>query len=76
MNLLVEQCLQDAHLIKKKINLIITEEKTVLKNYVKKLKECAMKITNYEEKETMPLTHEQSKSYNEQDKCHICEKKV
>ena len=35
MNLLVGQCLQDVHLIKKKINLIITEEKIVLKNYVK-----------------------------------------
>ena len=35
MNLLVEQCLQDVHLIENKINLIITEEKTVLKNYVK-----------------------------------------
>ena len=35
MSLLVGQCLQDVHLIKKKINLIITEEKIVLKNYVK-----------------------------------------
>ena len=29
------QCLQDVHLIKKKMNLIITEEKIVLKNDVK-----------------------------------------
>ena len=35
MSLLVGQCLQDVHLIKKKIILIITEEKVVLKNYVK-----------------------------------------
>ena len=35
MSLLVGQCLQDVHLIKKKINLIITEKKIVLKNYVK-----------------------------------------
>ena len=35
MSLLVGQCLQDVHLIKKKINLIITEEKIVLKNYVR-----------------------------------------
>ena len=35
MILLVGQCLQDVHLIKKKINLIIKEEKIVLKNYVK-----------------------------------------
>ena len=35
MSLVVGQCLQDVHLIKKKIDLIITEEKIVLKNYVK-----------------------------------------
>ena len=35
MSLLVGQYLQDVHLIKKKVNLIITEEKIVLKNYVK-----------------------------------------
>ena len=35
MSLLVGQCLQDVHLIKEKINLIITEEKIVLKIYVK-----------------------------------------
>ena len=35
MSLLVEQCLQHVHLIKKKINLIIKEEKIVLKNCVK-----------------------------------------
>ena len=35
MNFLVGQCLQNVHSIKKKINLIITEETIVLKNYVK-----------------------------------------
>ena len=35
MSLLIGQYLQNVHLIKKKINLIITEEKIVLKNYVK-----------------------------------------
>ena len=38
MNPLVSQCLKNVHLMKNKINLIITEEKIVLKNYVKKLK--------------------------------------
>ena len=38
MSLLAGQCLQDIHLIKNKINLTITEEKIVLKNYVKSLK--------------------------------------
>ena len=35
MSLPAGQCLQDVYLIKKKINLIITKEKNVLKNYVK-----------------------------------------
>ena len=71
MNLLVGQCLQDVHLIKKKINLIITEEQFVLKNYVKKLKERAMKIVSYEEIGMIPLTYEENKSYKEQEACHI-----
>ena len=42
----------------------------------KKLKEHAMKIINYEEKEMMPLTYEENnKSYEEQDACNICEGK-
>ena len=71
-NLLFGQCLQDVHVIKKKINLIITEEKIKL---CKKLKECAMKIINPEEKEMIPLTKEENKSYKKQEKCHICEEK-
>ena len=67
---LVGQCLQDVHLIKKKINLIITEEK--IEKLCKKLKERAMKIINYEEKEMIPLTYEENKSYKEQEACHIC----
>ena len=35
MSLLVGKCLQNVHLIKRKINLIIVEEKIVLKNCVK-----------------------------------------
>ena len=55
MGLLVGQCLKDGHLIKKKINLIITEEKVVLKYDVKNWKESAMEITDYEKKEKIPL---------------------
>ena len=36
MNLLFGRYIQDVHLIKKKINLITTEEKIVLKKHVKK----------------------------------------
>ena len=31
----------------------------------KKLKECAMKIINYEKKEIIPITYEENKSYKE-----------
>ena len=40
-----------------------------------KLKEPAMKIINYEKKEMIPLTKEENKSYEEQETCHICERK-
>ena len=38
----------------------------------KKLKESAMEITDYEEKEMIQLTHEENNFYNEQEVCHIC----
>ena len=41
----------------------------------KKLKERALKIINYEEKEMIPLTKDENKSYKKQKKCHICEEK-
>ena len=34
-----------------------------------------MKIISYEEKEMIPLTKEEKKSYKNQEKCHICEEK-
>ena len=61
MSLLVGQCLEVVHLMKKKINLIITEEKLC-----KKLKKRAMKIFNYEKMEMISsLTKEENKSYKE-----------
>ena len=50
MTLLVGQCLQDVHLIKKKINLIITEEKIVLKIYVKNWKRVQWKKLTMQKK--------------------------
>ena len=67
MSLLVGQCLQDVHLIKEKINLIIIEEKI--------LKESTMEIINHKEKELIPLTHEEDNFYNEQEVCYICKEK-
>ena len=34
-----------------------------------------MKIINYEEKEIIPLTKEEKKSYKKQEACHLCEGK-
>ena len=41
----------------------------------KKLKEREMEIINYEEKEMIPLSKEENKSYQEQEACYICEEK-
>ena len=45
-----------------------------MKNFCKDLIEHLTNITNYEKKETIPLTTEESKSYHEQNICYICEK--
>ena len=71
MSLLVGQCLQDVHLIKKKINV----GKDCIEKLCKKLKELAMKVINYEEKEMISPTYEDNKSYKEQEACHICNEK-
>ena len=41
----------------------------------KKLKECAIKIISFEEKEMIPLTKKEKKSYKKQEKCHMSEEK-
>ena len=40
----------------------------------KDLREHAMKINNYKEKEMIQLTNEETKSYEEQKVCYICKK--
>ena len=40
----------------------------------KKLKELVLEIINYEEKEIILLTDEESKSYEKQKVCHLCKK--
>ena len=49
--------------------------KDCIEKLCKKLKERAMKIINYEEKEMIPLTKEEKKSYQNQEACHICKEK-
>ena len=41
--------------------------KNCIENLCKKLKEITMKLINREEKEVIPLTHEENKFYNEQE---------
>ena len=47
-----------------------------IKELCKKLKDHAMEIINSEEKEMIPLTDEETKSYEEQEVCHIHKKRV
>ena len=71
MSLLAGQFLKNVHLIKKKINVILTEEEKLCK----KLKEIAMEIINYKKREIIPLNQEENNSYNEQEVCYICKEK-
>ena len=48
--------------------------KDCIKKFCSDLKDLAIKIINYEEKEMIPLTDNENKSYEEQEKCHICQK--
>ena len=45
-----------------------------MKNFCKDLKDQAMKIINYEQKEMIPLTNKEKKSYEKQKVCYICKK--
>ena len=49
-------------------------ERDCIEKFCKDLKELAMKIINYEEKELIPLTDKENMSYKEQEVCHICKK--
>ena len=42
--------------------------------FCKDLRNQAMKIINYEKKEMIPLTNEETESYEKQKVCYICEK--
>ena len=49
--------------------------KDCIEKLCKKLKECAMKIINCEEKKIIPLTKEEKQFYIKQEACHICAEK-
>ena len=50
-------------------------EKDCIEKFCKDLKELGTEITNFEEKETIPLTNKESKSYEKQKVCYMWEKK-
>ena len=45
-----------------------------MERFCKDLRDHAMKIINYEEKEMIPLTDKENKSYEKQKVCYICKK--
>ena len=47
-----------------------------MKKLCKDLRDQAMKIINYEKKEMIPLTDEETESYKMQKVCHICKKEL
>ena len=65
---------QYAHLMMQKTDAIFIWERTI-ENFCKDLKELGMEIINFEEKEMIPLTNKEIKSYEKQKVCYICEKK-
>ena len=48
--------------------------KYCMERFCKDLKKRATKIINYEEKEMIPLTDKENKSYEKQKVCYICKK--
>ena len=47
-----------------------------IKRFCSDLKMLVTKIINHEEKKMIPLTDNENKFYEEQEKCHICQKEV
>ena len=50
--------------------------KDCMKKFCKDLKELRTEIINFEEKEMIPLTNKEIKSYEKQKVCHICKKEL
>ena len=61
-------------MIQKKTNTVFIEENDCIKRFCSELKELETKVINYKQKETTPLTDDESKYYEEQKECYICQK--
>ena len=49
--------------------------KDYIKKFWKDLNELGMEINNFEEKEMIPLTNKEIKSYEKQKVCHVCKER-
>ena len=49
--------------------------KDCIERFCRDLKELGTEIINFEEKEMIPLTNKEIKSYEKQKVCHICKEK-
>ena len=58
-------------MIQSKTSIVIIEEETVVKDFVKK---HTINIINFKEKEMIPLINNEDRSCEKQKKCHICQK--
>ena len=47
-----------------------------MEKFCEGIRDHAMKIINYEEKEVVPLTDKENKSYEKQRVCYICKKEI
>ena len=57
-----------------KTDAIFIGEKICIETFCRDLKEVGTEIINFEEKEMIPLTNKEIKSYEKQKVCHICKK--
>ena len=71
--LLVTHCLQMFHFMQQK-TLDCYKWEDCMEKFCKDLIDHVMKIINYEEKEMIPLTGKENKSYENQKVCYICKK--
>ena len=75
MNLILKEKLCMSHLVDSKENKHgAYRGRDCVKKLRSDLKELGTKMINYEEKELIPLTDNENKFYEEQGKCHICQK--
>ena len=75
----LEYLLEKMHSCQNNLEISYTEKKAKYTPsgyslFCKDLRDHAMKIINYEEKEIIPLTNKESKSYEKQKVCYICKK--